>query len=228
MYLVTGCDKAKSWGVASFSSSSERTEISFNLSASQATEGNALYVHSWETSSPASVRIGPTLDRGQIFKENQCVFIRGFKVSVRTGTWAKLLGPVKLTSILDAKPSSLLPSSRGNYTPFASGISQPNGGARTGSGPSDHNYLAHDDVNMDSLGMLHDNISVVSFPAQIIVRRFASVELSCTDIVHQPYHPSTLINDFLLKAVCPALYSTLRSSLKSPGTRGQCCGHPRQ
>jgi hypothetical protein len=59
LYLITGCDMATSWGIASFSNSAGEDEISLKFTASQMASGSASYVYKWETSSPATVRIGP-------------------------------------------------------------------------------------------------------------------------------------------------------------------------
>src|SRR5262245_62341783 len=56
MYLVTGCDKAISWGIASWCNEADQGEISLTFTTSQLTEGSALYSYSYETYSPATVR----------------------------------------------------------------------------------------------------------------------------------------------------------------------------
>lgn len=83
LYLVTGCDKASSWAVASFSNKSADNNVSLSFNAIQVPESRASYNYSWETHSSASVRIGPVRRNDEEITQNQCVFIRGFKFSVR-------------------------------------------------------------------------------------------------------------------------------------------------
>jgi len=60
LYLITGCDKAASWGIASFSDRSGGDELSLKFTAAQIASGSTSYAYKWETSSPAIVRVGPT------------------------------------------------------------------------------------------------------------------------------------------------------------------------
>lgn len=59
LYLVTGCDKTSSWGIASCSNTSGEEEVSLKFEACQVAIVSASYVYKWETTSPATVRVGP-------------------------------------------------------------------------------------------------------------------------------------------------------------------------
>lgn len=59
LYLVTGCDKSESWGIASDSDTSGDSEVSLNWIAAPISGGNTSYAYSWDTYSPATVRVGP-------------------------------------------------------------------------------------------------------------------------------------------------------------------------
>ena len=59
LYLVTGCDKATSWGIASCSNGTGGTGVSLKFTAAQVAAGSGSYSYKWETSSPATVRFGP-------------------------------------------------------------------------------------------------------------------------------------------------------------------------
>jgi hypothetical protein len=121
VYLITGCDKSKSWGVASFSDVSG----SFTLTFIPATEGghdNSVFY--WEQASLATTNSGPIpveyFDGAQDRPQNQCTFIRGFKVSLSEGLWATLFGRTPMaTTIVDAKPDDIL--SRSSFVPFHGG-----------------------------------------------------------------------------------------------------------
>jgi hypothetical protein len=58
VYLVTGCDKAYSWGVASFSNASEGGQTSLKFSA-EAEGGSTSNGWKWETSDSVSACSGP-------------------------------------------------------------------------------------------------------------------------------------------------------------------------
>lgn len=118
IYLVTGCDKSRSWGVASFSDVSS----SFNLTFIPSPDGgNTDYTFAWERASFASTNAGPIpieyFDGDQ--PQNQCTFIRGFKISLSQGLWATLFGSMtRVSTIVDAKPEDML--TRTGFIPFRS------------------------------------------------------------------------------------------------------------
>jgi len=78
LYLVTGCVKTSSWGVASISNASEERSACLKFTAASVAQASASYSYSWETYSPADVRNGP---KPASEVKNQCVFLRGFKIS---------------------------------------------------------------------------------------------------------------------------------------------------
>jgi hypothetical protein len=138
LYVVTGCDKAITWGVASFSSSLSGSGISFKVSAAQVTELGASYECSWERHSPAMVRVGPDFySGGQQQPRNQCVFIRGFKISIQEGLRAKLTKPVKLMNIVGAKPKDILPGKSVGNIPFDRSRLPSSDSGSSGQGASD-------------------------------------------------------------------------------------------
>lgn len=78
LYLVTGCVKTSSWGVASILNASEERSACLKFTAASVAGAGASYSYSWETHSPADVRSGP---KPPSEVQNQCVFLRGFKIS---------------------------------------------------------------------------------------------------------------------------------------------------
>lgn len=80
MILVTGCDKAASWGIASYRSETKNEVARFSLKATEATKENASFAYRWETTRPASIRAGPSIFGDK--SENQCIFLRGYTISV--------------------------------------------------------------------------------------------------------------------------------------------------
>jgi hypothetical protein len=97
LYLVTGCDKCPAWGVASYSNPSGRSDISLKFTVNGGNGSTLAY--DWETSSSAEVRsgcqqnkMGPNglLQTDPVF--NQCVFVRGFRISLQPRLFRMLLG----------------------------------------------------------------------------------------------------------------------------------------
>jgi hypothetical protein len=78
LYLVTGCVKTSSWGVASILNASEERSACLKFTAASVAEASASYSYLWETYSPVDVRNGP---KPPSEVQNQCVFLRGFKIS---------------------------------------------------------------------------------------------------------------------------------------------------
>lgn len=116
IYLVTGCDKTKSWGLASFSNASSIFILNFTPSPAEDT-------YSWQEASFAAIKSGPVpveyLPGSQERPSNQCTFIRGFRASLNPGLWASLWGQAAAVSMLeDSKPDDLFAKS--GFVPFRS------------------------------------------------------------------------------------------------------------
>jgi hypothetical protein len=115
LYLVTGVDKSSSWSVAALENNSEGRGLSLTLKAAQAGSGSAACAWEWGSSSSfanSGPRRGP---EEQSWTDNQTVFLRGFKVAIRSTPLKKA---IKVLSIADLKPSQIL--SRDRFIPFSS------------------------------------------------------------------------------------------------------------
>ncbi|KAJ6588064.1 hypothetical protein B0H19DRAFT_198002 [Mycena capillaripes] len=100
LYLVTGCEKARSWGIASYGNAREEFELFFRPSAMPGTAYNA---YRW---SGAHGRRNPARRKSHDppFTDdpaNQTTFIHGWSISLPTGLWGRLFGSVKTSSIVD-------------------------------------------------------------------------------------------------------------------------------
>ncbi|KAJ6588058.1 hypothetical protein B0H19DRAFT_921827 [Mycena capillaripes] len=100
LYLVTGCEKARSWGIASYGNAREEFELFFRPSAMAGTAYNACR---W---SGAHGRRNPTRRKSHDppFTDdpaNQTTFIHGWSIFLPTGLWGRLFGTVKTSSIVD-------------------------------------------------------------------------------------------------------------------------------
>jgi hypothetical protein len=129
LYLVTGCDKANSWGIASWHNEVDHSEISFTFTTSQLADGHFSYTYSREIYSPATVRVSPEPPANN---ENQCIFLRGFKITIRESVLAKMMRPFILLPPAGIQLNDTLPQSRGGYIPFrGSRQGRPPGGSTT-------------------------------------------------------------------------------------------------
>ena len=136
LYLVTGCDKSTTWGIAAVSNGSSSNTIALRFTAAQSVQASASYAYSWETHCPAFVRTGPDLCEDESLPQNQCLFVRGLKIRVRENAVAKKVkGRVEVESTQDMKPSSVSSARKSSSFPGASSSSRPSskGSSRSGS-----------------------------------------------------------------------------------------------
>jgi hypothetical protein len=161
LYVVTGCDKANAFQLASWSEG----EVSLTFTATKMGGGGVSYSYSDETYNPATIRVGPrTLSQEQ----NQCIFLRGFKIAIREAPMARLRGSVSLNSITDSKASQILRPSGGGGIPYGDNRRWPpsssvsGGGSSAGSSGSSSPRSAS---NKESDSTCHDEVSVEIVPA---------------------------------------------------------------
>ncbi|KAF8176650.1 hypothetical protein K438DRAFT_72601 [Mycena galopus ATCC 62051] len=112
LYLVTGCEKAQSWGMASFQDISIQTE--FQLSFRPTTDADSGYRYRWQGTRSHRKQADSPPDGAPL---NQTTFIHAFAISVCERIWEKLFG-VEVCQPVD---SSTFPDKSGrNFVPFGS------------------------------------------------------------------------------------------------------------
>jgi hypothetical protein len=152
IYLITGCDKSKSWGVASFSDVSASFDLTFIPAAAEG--GNTNHTSTWDYAGYASTNSGPPIedfDHHGVRPQNQSTFIRGFKISLSQGLWSTLWNRGAIVSpILDAKPNDLL--STATFIPFRSRNSWFRGFFSNVSRGSQQNEQAGEEPGSDETG----------------------------------------------------------------------------
>ncbi|KAJ7592759.1 hypothetical protein C8J56DRAFT_780504, partial [Mycena floridula] len=79
LYLITGCDKAASWGVASFSDCEADGSVSLKFLVLAEDGDNNHLSYTWQTHNSIAHRTGATEDGNQ----NNCVFLRGFRIAIQ-------------------------------------------------------------------------------------------------------------------------------------------------
>lgn len=105
LYLVTGTDKSSSWSLAGVHNHSENCRVALRLKAMQVASAGTSCAWAWETSS-SFANFGPRGGPGDEGRtENQTVFLRGFKVAIRSFPLRK---SATALSIVDSKPSNIL------------------------------------------------------------------------------------------------------------------------
>ncbi|KAJ7739927.1 hypothetical protein B0H16DRAFT_62338 [Mycena metata] len=109
LYLVTGVTKSTSWSVAAVENHSGEGKVSLRLKAAQVGNAGASRAWEWESAS-SSVDSGPRRNAGEeLWRDNQTVFLRGFKVALRLMS----LRRPKAVSIVNANWSDM--SSTGTF-----------------------------------------------------------------------------------------------------------------
>ncbi|KAJ7603707.1 hypothetical protein DFH06DRAFT_328593 [Mycena polygramma] len=101
LYLVTGCEKTRSWGMASYHTVDEQFRLFFKPTT---VAGGATYnpycwcgIHGQTNPSRRKSHDPPfTNDPG-----NQTTFIHGWSISLPTGLWGRLFGKVQTVPIVD-------------------------------------------------------------------------------------------------------------------------------
>jgi hypothetical protein len=103
LYLITGCDKSPAWGVASYSHPFGAPDVSLKFTAvGEGEDSTSPLAYSWENYSSAAVRTGRQQDQDSEVPvgpessanstPNQCVFIRGLRISLQPHVLRILLG----------------------------------------------------------------------------------------------------------------------------------------
>jgi hypothetical protein len=118
LYLVTGCEKARSWGMSSYHTGAEKFELAFKATARP---GATYQPYGWSGAhgqrNPAKMKGYDPPSRNDPL--NQTTFIHGWSISLPTGLWGRLFGTVETSSIVDFQ--SRLNSNGGSYTTSSQG-----------------------------------------------------------------------------------------------------------
>ncbi|KAJ6483875.1 hypothetical protein DFH09DRAFT_949477, partial [Mycena vulgaris] len=97
LYLVTGCEKSRSWGMASFSGVREKV---FQLQFKPTEGAETAYNYRWRGTN-ARIKKGFNSSPIDATTLNQTTFIHGLSISLGTGLWGRLFGNVKICEIVD-------------------------------------------------------------------------------------------------------------------------------
>ncbi|KAJ7471491.1 hypothetical protein B0H11DRAFT_2040246 [Mycena galericulata] len=172
LYLITGSEKAKSWGIASFRDVVTAPQDKFQLVFAPTADADAGYKYRWYTG-PAHQKHAdaPSIDGTPL---NQSTFIHAFAISLGEGIWGRLFRDVEVCQLVDSqlrfKPGQgFVPhGSQGSALSSFFNLFLGGGGGGGGSRDSDENCVAHD--SMDENVVISDAAptSKIIHPSQII------------------------------------------------------------
>jgi hypothetical protein len=177
LYLVTGADKSSNWCLASYSNRLGQNPIPLRFTADTTTTANRRL---WQGSGLVDLRTRSVLGEDI---QNQCVFIRGYKLAINENLFEKSSVRVEVSDIVSMEPVDVL----------AKGITIP--------GLSFFSKRAENSRRSDLSNVESDkDIEVEEFPNLGEVSNVFSV-LPDPHNACKPYHPSTRIIRHLLNMV---------------------------
>ncbi|KAJ6624090.1 hypothetical protein B0H10DRAFT_765139 [Mycena sp. CBHHK59/15] len=100
LYLVTGCEKSSSGGMASYQNAAAENE--FQLSFKPTADADSGYKHRWSRGRACTKYFSgpPPVDGSPL---NQTVFIHGYKIGLGTGIWGAIFGTVDICELADSR-----------------------------------------------------------------------------------------------------------------------------
>jgi len=144
LYLITGLYKTTSWSLAAFEKTTGTGEYPVQFRVSQAERNNIAATYTWDTTRALNWRAGP-IDKYEI--PNQAVFIRGFKIALRTGMFGTRWISVKA----DAPSTRPNPVGSVGAVPGDSFLGYVFGGLSTGKSTQSSESGAQDEVTGNSV-----------------------------------------------------------------------------
>ncbi|ESK85012.1 hypothetical protein Moror_15750 [Moniliophthora roreri MCA 2997] len=173
LYLVTGFDKSDAWETVLFNSSYSSQSCSFIFSTGGVVDGQMKLAQSSLLQSSVVSRCSAS-----DADENQALFIRGFRITLRQGPFARLRGGVKVTSTIDSSGSGIFdPSGRFSYSGRQRTASNSGSTGSNGSGSSKGTSITDEQT----------------------LQNASLVDVESDSLPSQPYHPLNAINDSILR-----------------------------
>jgi hypothetical protein len=116
LYLITGADKTSNWCLASYSNTSGEARSLLRFANIGTAPVGWTGRYSWESSSSVEARTCPALREGS--STNQCVFVRGYRLTLREGLYQRMFAErAELCDIVSSRPDRILGNILGARTP---------------------------------------------------------------------------------------------------------------
>ncbi|KAG6375888.1 hypothetical protein JVT61DRAFT_2755 [Boletus reticuloceps] len=190
LYLITGLYKTTSWSLAAFEKTAGTADYSAQFKIAQADGENIATTSTWDTTRALDWRVGP---REKYEFPNQAVFIRGFKIALRTG----MFGTKWISVKADAPSTRLNPARSSGAVPADSWLAYMFGGLSTDQTPQPSGSGMQDEAAVDSaLDDARDEIQnkgALAVGEHVVIHRIPEAS--------QAFHPSDIINQHLLDKV---------------------------
>ncbi|KAI9570849.1 hypothetical protein HD554DRAFT_2312658 [Boletus coccyginus] len=185
LYLIMGLCKTTSWSLAAFEKTAGTADYSAQFEASQVGENNIAATYTWQSWRPqVEWRAGP-IDRCEV--PNQAVFIRGFKIALRTGVFHTRWISVEA----DAPSTRPNPARSVGAVPGGSWLGYVFGGLSSGESTSGTQDEGTADPVLDDAQNEIQNSGALAVGEHVVIQRIPEVS--------QAFHPSDIINQYLLK-----------------------------
>jgi len=118
LYLVTGCDKGRSWGLAAGSQLQEHT-VGFKFTGGSLAQGTVGFHASWTTADGLESRKYPRSIMDTTARVNQCVFARGIVIGINENILKRAFSGTVRRKQIGSSRSNPFPAV-GNRVPFGS------------------------------------------------------------------------------------------------------------
>ena len=177
LYLVTGCVKTSSWGVASIFNQSSTREASLKFIPASMGEGSGSLSYLWDTYSPLDTRRGPDPPSEA---QNQCVFLRGFKITFSEGFRTLWSGNPNITDESDENRYGSGPKSGFSWLWRWASQGQNRDNTQSGASASDNSGTSAENRDAPNI-----HVEMVSEISEVFSRCHSSISLTDT-------HPSGL------------------------------------
>ncbi len=219
LYVVTGCDITDSWGTAAVRKPSHSRSLCLSFTAAGVTGGEVRAGHTWSAGSSVDTRVYPLPSARYPYpvdRENQCIFARGFTISLSDGIF-KSDGKTVLKNISGSLKDKI-PSFDNRAPPQLSGEAASS--ARPLMSWMSHSTSLETDNKDDAAGWVSDmdidsEASISEFPPRDNVVSLITTLVVFENKTHywQLMNPSAAMNSYLLKKV------NVQSTLMKP----YCC-----
>lgn len=197
LILVTGVVKCRSWSVAAISTSSRAQSGKVALSLMPSASGTLTASHSWREYIPTMCHSGP---KPPSQAENQCVFVRGYRI-MKQDPLLRLRKKVRATDLQEGNTEYYkLGKSASFRGTSASGTSNTDNSTSPGHFLNDRmsNIKETDPTLIKNEDYVVERLSNTN---EVFRPTLGSISSTKRRLYSQPYHPSDVINRYLLEQV---------------------------